>query len=196
MRAFDAKLPQQQPAVLGVIGHANRPLDPAAASETDAVVPQHPVALGKDRLREQWLSPPRAHAPVDHDDGLPGPPQLVLDLEAVDRRQLHIRLRRPHSEIPCHTGKRSRACGEEVPALPQGPQPDGYAVVACNAPYSIRSVCMSRQKPQPLIWQPRARSVIAILEGRGWPEGMRQQGSCLLRGVLLRYADGSRKSAS
>ena len=58
MRAFDAKLPQQQPAVLGVIGHADRPLDPAAASETDAVVPQHPVALGKDRLREQRLSPP------------------------------------------------------------------------------------------------------------------------------------------
>ena len=75
MRAFDAKLPQQQPAVLGVIGHADRPLDPAAASETDAVAPQHPVALGKDRFREQWLSPPRAHAAVDHDDGLPGPPQ-------------------------------------------------------------------------------------------------------------------------
>ena len=137
---------------------------PGSARQGSA--PRAAVAQPTSRSRPRWMSATT---------GSTHPAQLVLDLEAVDRPPASytasVGLTQKYLVTP---GKGQEPEARRSQRSRRAPQPDGYAVVACNAPYSIQSVCMSRQKPQPLIWQNRARSVIAILGGRGWPEGMRQ----------------------
>jgi hypothetical protein len=73
-----------------VVAHADRALDSVAAGEAGAVVAQQAVAVGKGGLVHERLGPSRRHAPMDQHDGLSGSPQLVFQLDAVDRRSLHL----------------------------------------------------------------------------------------------------------
>src|SRR5262245_6014788 len=79
----------EKPAVLGMVGHAHRPLDRAATSEPGAVVVEQSVMICEGRLLEQRLGPRRAHPPVDEYDGLSRSSKLVLQLHTADGRPFH-----------------------------------------------------------------------------------------------------------
>jgi hypothetical protein len=99
VRAFDAELAHEEPAVLRMVGHGDRPCDLAAAAEPRTVIAEQAVPIGERRLVQERFRPHRAHAPVDQNDRLPGSPQLVLELEPVDGRSRHLLHESPLSQI-------------------------------------------------------------------------------------------------
>ena len=90
VRPLDVQSAHESHAVLGVVGHADRPVDPAAGSETGPVVREEAKPLCEDGLAEQRLRPDGRRPPVDQDNRLARPLELVRELEIVDGRSLHL----------------------------------------------------------------------------------------------------------
>jgi hypothetical protein len=90
VRAVDADVAHQRRAVRGVPVHAARAVHRPAAAEPGAVVVEQPVPPGERRLPQERLRPARADAPVDEHDRLARAVHLVRELDAADRRALHV----------------------------------------------------------------------------------------------------------
>src|SRR5262245_19644102 len=64
-----------------------------AARIPGAMVANEPVATSEGRLLEEWAEPVGASAVMDQHDGFPGAADLVLQLDAIEDRAIHVSLR-------------------------------------------------------------------------------------------------------
>jgi hypothetical protein len=84
VRSLDAEMPQQSPAVLGMIGDAERPGHVCAVAVVGAMVGDQPILLHQGRLREKRPKPVGQHAGVDQQDRLAGTLRHVAERHIAD----------------------------------------------------------------------------------------------------------------